>query len=84
MSWPPAWISRRVNLSHIYSKDIAAASRISRGLVEQGFGVLRFDLTSLGASDGEFANTTVSSNVDDLVRAEGMVRGPLSGFRPAN
>jgi putative redox protein len=56
------------------SKDIAAASRISRGLVEQGFGVLRFDFTGLGASGGEFANTTFSSNVEDLVRAAAMLR----------
>jgi putative redox protein len=56
------------------SKDIAAASRISRGLVELGFGVLRFDFTGLGASGGEFANTTFSSNVEDLVRAAAMLR----------
>jgi putative redox protein len=56
------------------SKDIAAASRISRGLVGQGFGVLRFDFTGLGASGGEFANTTFSSNVEDLVRAASMLR----------
>ena len=56
------------------SKDIAAATRISRGLVAQGFGVLRFDFTGLGASGGEFANTTFSSNVEDLVRAAAMLR----------
>lgn len=51
------------------SKDFPAASRISRGLAERGFGVLRFDFTGLGSSDGDFANTNFSSNVDDLVRA---------------
>lgn len=51
------------------SKNIAAATRISRGLVAEGFGVLRFDFTGLGARGGEFANTSFSSNVDDLVRA---------------
>jgi putative redox protein len=56
------------------SKDIAAASRISRGLVAQGFGVLRFDFTGLGASGGEFANTNFSSNVEDLRRAAAMLR----------
>ena len=62
--------------AHCYtcSKDIAAASRISRGLVDRGFGVLRFDFTGLGASGGEFANTTFSSNVEDLVRAAAMLR----------
>ncbi|MFT5734749.1 MAG: putative redox protein [Planctomycetota bacterium] len=53
------------------SKDIPAASRISRALSRAGFGVLRFDFTGLGSSDGDFANTNFSSNVDDLVRAAG-------------
>lgn len=51
------------------SKDFPAASRISEGLAARGFGVLRFDFTGLGSSDGDFANTNFSSNVDDLVRA---------------
>src|SRR5215207_2445984 len=56
------------------SKDAAAAVRISRGLVERGFGVLRFDFTGLGSSGSEFANTTFSSDVRDLVRAAAMLR----------
>ncbi len=51
------------------SKDVVAASRISRRLVERGYGVLRFDFTGLGGSDGEFANTDFTSNVGDLVSA---------------
>lgn len=51
------------------SKDVVAASRISRRLVDKGFGVLRFDFTGLGSSGGDFANTSFSSNVDDLVAA---------------
>jgi len=51
------------------SKDIAAASRISRGLAERGFGVLRFDFTGLGHSEGEFSSTNFSSNVGDLMAA---------------
>ncbi len=51
------------------SKDILATTRISRALSRAGFGVLRFDFTGLGSSDGDFANTNFSSNVDDLVRA---------------
>jgi alpha-beta hydrolase superfamily lysophospholipase len=56
------------------SKDLAAATRISRGLVARGFGVLRFDFTGLGSSEGEFANTNFSSNIDDLVLAAGWLR----------
>lgn len=48
------------------SKDFPAAARVSRGLAERGFGVLRFDFTGLGSSDGDFANTNFSSNVADL------------------
>jgi len=56
------------------SKDIVAASRIAKGLVEQGLAVLRFDFTGLGHSDGEFSNTNFSSNVEDLVRAADWLR----------
>ncbi len=56
------------------SKDIAAASRISRALGERGIAVLRFDFTGLGSSEGEFANTNFSSNVEDLVAAADALR----------
>lgn len=56
------------------SKDIFAATRIARGLAEQGIAVLRFDFTGLGASDGEFANTNFSSNVQDLLAAADYLR----------
>jgi putative redox protein len=56
------------------SKDIFAAARIATGLAEKGIAVLRFDFTGLGASDGEFANTNFSSNVDDLIRAADYLR----------
>lgn len=55
-------------------KDVFAASRIAQALVEHGIAVLRFDFTGLGASEGEFANTSFSSNVDDLVAAAGYLR----------
>jgi putative redox protein len=51
------------------SKDIAAASRITRGLASKGIAVLRFDFTGLGNSDGDFANTNFSSNLQDLIQA---------------
>lgn len=51
------------------SKDVAAASRVSRALAAQGISVLRFDFTGLGNSDGDFENTTFSSNVEDLCAA---------------
>ena len=59
------------------SKDIHAASRISRGLAERGIAVLRFDFTGLGSSEGEFANTNFSSNVGDLAAAAAFLRRSL-------
>jgi uncharacterized OsmC-like protein/alpha/beta superfamily hydrolase len=56
------------------SKDIFAASRISAALAEHGVATLRFDFTGLGASEGEFANTNFSSNVEDLVAAADWLR----------
>ncbi|MEL6598938.1 MAG: bifunctional alpha/beta hydrolase/OsmC family protein [Pseudomonadota bacterium] len=57
------------------SKDIAAARRISQRLASLGIAVLRFDFTGLGHSGGEFANTSFSSNVEDLVRAAADLAG---------
>ncbi len=51
------------------SKDIPAARRISQRLAAMGIAVLRFDFTGLGHSEGEFANTNFSSNIQDLVEA---------------
>lgn len=50
-------------------KDITAARRIAARLAAMGIAVLRFDFTGLGHSSGEFANTTFTSNVEDLVLA---------------
>ncbi len=51
------------------SKDVIAAHAISKALASAGIGVLRFDFTGLGNSQGDFSNTNFSSNVDDLRRA---------------
>lgn len=51
------------------SKEIAAASRITREMARNGFAVLRFDFTGLGNSDGDFANTGFSANIEDLLDA---------------
>ena len=51
------------------SKDLHAARNISRALTQQRIATLRFDFTGLGRSEGEFADTDFSSNVEDLVAA---------------
>ncbi len=56
------------------SKNIGTATSISHALAARGFAVLRFDFTGLGSSEGDFANTNFSSNVDDLVAAADFLR----------
>ncbi len=73
----PAGVPRAYALfAHCFTcgKDIRAARNIARGLVDRDIGVLRFDFTGLGHSEGEFANTDFSSNIEDLVRAADWLR----------
>ena len=55
-------------------KDVLAARRIAAALSAKGIAVLRFDFTGLGSSEGDFSNSTFSSNVADLVRAADHLR----------
>lgn len=48
------------------TKNLKAVTHISRALNREGIAVLRFDFTGLGESEGDFADTTFSSNVSDL------------------
>ena len=50
-------------------KDVKAARRIGAALRARGFAVLSFDFAGLGSSEGDFAATTFSSDVEDLVAA---------------
>ena len=56
------------------SKDLRATRRISRVLAERGIAVLRFDFTGLGESEGDFADTDFSSNIEDVVAAADFLR----------
>jgi uncharacterized OsmC-like protein/alpha/beta superfamily hydrolase len=51
------------------TKNSLAAVRIARALVGRGFGVLRFDFTGLGGSEGQFADGGFSGDVSDLLSA---------------
>ena len=55
-------------------KDVLAAKRIATALAAKGIAVLRFDFTGIGSSEGDFANSTFSSNVADLVHAANHLR----------
>ena len=56
------------------SKDLRGLRSLSRALVAEGFALLRFDFTGLGESEGEFADSNFSSNLDDLVAAADYLR----------
>lgn len=49
------------------NSNFNAVRHISRELTSHGFGVVRFDFTGLGDSEGEFAETNFSANVRDLI-----------------
>ena len=51
------------------SKNLQAVKKISRALTSMGYGVLRFDFTGLGESEGSFRDTNFSGNVEDLLAA---------------
>lgn len=51
------------------SKNYKAPTHVSRALSREGIAVLRFDFTGLGDSEGDFVDTSFSSNVADLVAA---------------
>jgi len=62
-----------VLLAHCFtcSKDLTAHRRIARALTSAGLGVMSFDFTGLGASGGDFAETSFSSQASDLIDAAG-------------
>lgn len=56
------------------NKNLNAVKNISRALAQKGFGVLRFDFTGLGESEGEFEDTNFTGNVNDLIDAADFLR----------
>lgn len=55
------------------TKSINAAVAISETLAQRGIATLRFDFTGLGASKGDFAESSFSTNINDLVDAAGFL-----------
>lgn len=56
------------------SKDISTAVRICTALAERGIAVLRFDFSGIGDSEGDFSDTTFSSDVQDVIAAADFLR----------
>ncbi|MBP7148734.1 MAG: alpha/beta fold hydrolase [Acidobacteria bacterium] len=55
-------------------KDLKSLVRLCRALAARGLGVLRFDFTGIGESEGQFAGTTFSSNIGDVLAAVAFLR----------
>ncbi|MGD0400700.1 MAG: bifunctional alpha/beta hydrolase/OsmC family protein [Syntrophobacteraceae bacterium] len=51
------------------TKNFNAVVNINRALALHGIAVLRFDFTGLGESEGDFSETSFSTNVADLIAA---------------
>jgi len=51
------------------TKNFNAVVNINRALAMHGIAVLRFDFTGLGESEGDFSETSFSTNVADLIAA---------------
>lgn len=60
------------------SSQSHAATRISAALADRGFAVLRFDFTGLGTSEGDFADTSFTTNIEDLLLAAGWLRANVA------
>ena len=67
----PSEIKHFIIFCHCFtcSKETITTFRLSRLLAEKGFGVLRFDFTGLGNSEGDFSSTTFTTTQDDLISA---------------
>ncbi len=63
------------------SKNIKAIAHITRALNQEGIAVMRFDFTGLGESEGDFADTNFSSNVEDLIGAAELLQAHYQGPR---
>src|SRR5213078_437545 len=76
LDMPDGPIAAYALFAHCFTcgKDVLAAKRIATALAANGIAVLRFDFTGLGSSEGDFANSTFSSDVADLVRAADHLR----------
>lgn len=51
------------------NKNFTAVRNISRSLTRNRIAVMRFDFTGLGNSEGNFADSNFSTNIDDLIAA---------------
>jgi len=74
-----------VVFSHCFTcnKDLKAIVRLGRALAGEGIAVLRYDMTGLGSSDGDFSHSNFTTNLADLRAAIDFATrelGPVTGL----
>lgn len=62
-------VNQYVIFAHCFtcSSQLSIVRHMANELTQYGFGVLRFDFTGLGRSEGDFADTNFSHNLEDLI-----------------
>jgi putative redox protein len=60
-------------------KDLKPFARMNEAITARGIGVLRFDFSGLGRSEGEFTDSNLSSNESDLVDAANYLKDNFEG-----
>ena len=68
---PDGPVRAGVVLAHCFtcSKSFKVTRNLASGIEDGGYAVLRFDFTGLGQSEGDFTETNVTTNVEDLEAA---------------
>ncbi|MGJ8564783.1 MAG: alpha/beta hydrolase [Alphaproteobacteria bacterium] len=76
LDWPEGDLKSWVLFAHGFSigKDLRPIRTISKALVDDGYGMMRFDFTGLGESGGKFEDTNFSSNCRDILNAANYLR----------
>lgn len=76
LDWPEDGLRSWVLFAHGFSigKDLKPVRTISKTLVENGYGMMRFDFTGLGESGGNFEDTNFTSNCEDIRKAAEYLR----------
>jgi len=71
LEMPAGEVEATAIFAHCFTcgKDFLPGARISRGLASRGIATLRIDFSGLGQSDGEFADSSFLTNLDDLIYA---------------
>ena len=66
---PKTQIKDFIIISHCFTcnKLYKLYKNLSKTLVENGYGVVRYDVMGLGHSKGDFSDTSFSTNVEDLI-----------------